>query len=89
MYWTFDNKYILEISYQSPYTWNSQKHKNPKYFLFCCGIEFWCVNSPGHPDLLWSGCVEPESKKTIEYVPASDYERVPWHRGSLSSESSI
>lgn len=65
MYWTFDNKCVMEISYQSPFSWNSQKHKNAKYFLFCCGIELWCVNSSGHPDLLWSGCVEPESRRTV------------------------
>lgn len=65
MYWTFYNEYIKEISYQSPFSGNSQKHKNAKYFLFCCGLELWCVNSSGHTDLLWSSCVGPESRKTV------------------------
>lgn len=65
MYWMFYKECIMEISYQLPFSWNSQKHKNAKYFLFCCGIELWCVNSSGHPDLLRSGCVGPESRKTV------------------------
>lgn len=52
----------MEISYQLPFGWNVRCRRMQN--TFCCGIDL-CMNSSGHPDIFWNGCVEPESRNTI------------------------